>query len=86
MARNSRKNGLKKPYKECIDVNNIPVLKSLLYRWTPLAKECYKRGCNCLGCDLVPHLDSLTQCRIKYYVMGYIKEGIYPKEQGKGSE
>lgn len=89
MARNERDNKLEHEYGEKITIGTIPILKSLLVNWTPLAKECYKRGCNCLGCNLVPieNLDSLHRCVIKNYVIGYIRLGNYPKieenEDGK---
>ena len=57
------------------------IKKSLITQnWTYIAKECYKRGCNCYNCDLVPPLESLSKCRIKDYVMTYIKLGYYPRK------
>lgn len=64
--------------KQTIEVNGTRILKSLLERWTPLAKECYARGCNCDGCDIHPKLESKEVCEIKTYVRGYILNGVYP--------
>lgn len=66
---------------KAIWVNGKPLRKSLIKRkWTYIAKECYKRGCNCRNCDLIPQLDSLVKCEIKDYVMAYIKLGYYPQD------
>ena len=74
MERDSRDDGL-------ILVNGKQIRRSLLRKtWTKLAKDCYKRGCNCYNCDLVPPLESLSKCRIKDYVMTYIKLGYYPRK------
>lgn len=78
MARDGRENGLN--YK-AVWVNGKPVRKGLLHKhWTNIAKECYKRGCNCRNCNLVPQLESLIECKIKDYVMAYIKLGYYPQD------
>jgi hypothetical protein len=65
---------------ELIEINGRFLLKSLLQRWTPLAKECYERGCNCDGCSILPKLESDVVCKIKDYVRGYILKGMYPSE------
>ena len=78
MARYSRDDGLSF---DAIWINDIPVRKSLLKsHWSKLARECYARKCNCEGCNLIPPLDSLDKCQVKYYVMAYIKLGYYPQE------
>ena len=55
------------------------ISKKSLVRWTPIAKECYKRGCNCDGCNIVPKESFHEKCNVKNYVKGYILLGKYPK-------
>ena len=84
MAKYRRNDGLS--YK-AIWINGHPVRKSLINKtWTKLAKECYERKCNCHNCYLVPKLDSISHCRIKDYVMAYIKLGYYPQDDDDESE
>lgn len=86
MGRNSRDDGLSY---NAIFVGGRPIRRNLLKpTWTKLAKECYKQGCNCSNCNLIPkdELDSLKQCQVKYYVMGYIQLGYYPKEEEEENE
>ena len=78
MGRNSRDDGLNF---KAVWVNGKPIRKSLIHKsWTYIAKECYKRGCNCFECNLIPQLESLYKCRIKDYVMAYIKMGFDPED------
>lgn len=78
MERDSRDDGLSF---DAIFVGGRPIKRNLLRpTWTKLAKDCYKRGCNCHNCNLIPQLDSLHQCQVKYYVMGYIKLGYNYKK------
>ena len=64
-----------------IEVNGKLILKSLIDRWTYLAKECYNRGCICNGCNILPKLETLENCEIKNYVRGYFLRGIYPRNE-----
>lgn len=32
--------------------------------WTNLARECYERRCECIGCDLIPR-DFVDRCKVK---------------------
>ena len=84
MERNSGKDELNfKP----LFINGKPIRRNLIRKyWSKIAKECYKRGCNCNGCDIIPPLESLTKCQIKYYVMGYIKLGYYPQTKENNDE
>lgn len=59
-----------------IEINGQRIKKSLIDRWTSLAKECYARGCNCQGCNILPELESLEECKIKDYVRAYFLVGI----------
>ena len=85
MERNSGNNELKY---SAIYINGKPIRRSLIRKtWTKLAKECYERGCNCRGCMLVPDLETPEfKCRIKDYVMAYIKMGYYPKTEEDENE
>ena len=65
---------------DLIEINGRFLLKSLLRQWTPLAKECYERGCNCQGCNIVPKESFSGKCKIKDYVRGYFLRGIYPND------
>ena len=59
------------------------VIKPLLKRWTPIAIECYQRGCKCEGCQIVPKNSFHEECRIKNYVKGYLILGIRPYSRNK---
>lgn len=43
------------------------VYKTNLRRWTDLTKECYKRNCQCEGCDVIPK-QYQQKCCAKVYV------------------
>lgn len=58
---------------------NIFVSKKSLARWTNIAKECYLRGCNCDGCNIVPKESFHEKCNVKNYVKGYFLLGKYPE-------
>ena len=67
--------------KDLIIINGRIIQKTLLTAWTPIAKECYERGCNCDNCNIIPKESfSSGVCRIKDYVRGYILKGIYPDD------
>ena len=77
MRKHYRKNDI-----EIVEVNGRFLNKTSLYYWTPLALECYKRGCNCTGCTLVPKMETPNfVCRIKDFVMGYFLLGKYPDKE-----
>jgi len=65
--------------RQIIEIDGKLLLNSLLRHWTPIAKECYARGCNCKGCNIVPKESFHEICKIKDYVRGYILKGLYPK-------
>lgn len=46
-------------------------------RWSELTIECYKRGCVCEGCELVPRLES-GHCTAKEAVRTLILQGRRP--------
>lgn len=49
-------------------------------RWTPAAKECYFRGCRCLGCSVYNLIGK--QCRMKQTVLYLVtKLGAPTNEQ-----
>lgn len=85
MERNSGTDGLNY---SAIFINGKPIRRSLIRKtWTKQAKECYERGCNCKGCKIVPSLETPAfKCRIKDYVMAYIKMGYYPKTEEDENE
>ena len=68
-------NTIEKHLENLMEVNGKTINKQLLKRWTPIAIECYKRGCNCNGCDIVPKESFHEKCNVKYYVEGYFKIG-----------
>lgn len=53
--------------------------------WTPLAKECLKRGCNCRGCFYDEFFKrsrnegSLAYCRVKFAIRKLIKRFGLPE-------
>ena len=49
------------------------VPKTSLRRWTPLAKDCYARGCNCQGCFYNNLFQTVPQCRMKAAVLGLVR-------------
>ena len=60
------------------------IYKSLIRRWTPIAKECYARGCNCQDCDIVPKESFHSEkCNVKTYVRAYFLSGMYPKKENE---
>ena len=61
---------------ELVNVNGKLLKKSLLERWTQIARECYERKCNCENCDIIPIERLRKECKIKDYVEGYIYLGI----------
>ena len=69
-----------------VEVNGKMLHKSLLRGWTPIAKECYLRGCNCDGCEIVPKESFHEQCKIKDYVRGYFLLGIIPNFRGNNND
>lgn len=72
--------------KRAVEVDGKLILNSQIERWTPLARECYARGCNCDGCNIFPNLETLEKCKIKDYVRGYILRGIYPTKENENNE
>ena len=43
-------------------------------RWTPTALECYKRGCNCIGCFYNDFFSATSQkCQMKAAVLELVR-------------
>ena len=43
-------------------------------RWTPTALECYKRGCNCVGCFYSDFFSATAQkCQMKAAVLELVR-------------
>ena len=50
-------------------------------KWTVGAIQCYKRGCNCKGCDIYIKYPSLRhRCSMKYCVKQLIKTNGLPDD------
>lgn len=45
----------------------MKVHKTNLRRWTDLTKECYRRYCQCEGCEIIPQ-QYKSKCCAKAYV------------------
>lgn len=48
--------------------------------WTQLAKDCYKRGCNCRDCELIP-AKYLAICKVKQAVIELVRTKGLPNEE-----
>lgn len=48
--------------------------------WNWSSAECYKRGCQCSGCYIMPD-DLKIQCRMKYSVRELVKKYGAPKRE-----
>lgn len=47
--------------------------------WTQLAKGCYKRGCKCTDCDLIP-VRYIGICQVKRAVLELVRTKGRPEE------
>lgn len=51
--------------------------------WTQLAKDCYKRGCRCTNCDLIPSR-YIKICRVKEAVFELVRIKGRPEKDNNG--
>ena len=54
--------------------------KKVYIHWTESAKDCYKNGCCCSTCNLVP-VDFKDKCRMKSVVIELVKNIGRPKDE-----
>lgn len=51
--------------------------------WTQLAKDCYKRGCRCTDCDLIPPR-YISICQVKRAVLELVRTKGIPEKDING--
>lgn len=51
--------------------------------WTQLTKDCYKRGCKCTDCDLIP-ARYIRICQVKRAVLELVRTKGRPEEGNNG--